>query len=215
MPDTPDDTESRLLEAAGEVFAEEGFKAATVRKILERAGMSNVAAINYYFGDKEHLYAEAVKRAFQGRSEPAAMPAWPPGTPPAQKLRGFIKDFAVKMIGDHGPLWHMRLMARELTQPTEGCAAFVRDFARPHFELLCAILGEILPSGTAADKLHLTAVSIVGQVIHHRCARAIIAQLVGPDEFQTYDADCLGEHIASFSLAALGLEKPPSRGKKP
>src|SRR5262245_31446471 len=170
-----DDTRARLLEAAGEVFAAEGFKAATVRKILDRAGVSNIAAVNYYFGDKESLYAEAVKKAFQGRSEPGALPAWPPGTPAAVKIRQFIEALAANVLGDHGSPWHMQLMARELTQPTAGCAAFVRDFARPHFEALTAILREVLPTGTPADRLHLTAISIIGQVIHHRCARAILA----------------------------------------
>jgi hypothetical protein len=108
----------------------------------------------------------------------------------------------------------MRLMARELTQPSAVCDAFVREFARPHFDLLCGILAEILPAGTAADTLHLTALSIIGQVIHHRCGRAIIAQVVGPEEFATYNADRLADHIADFSLAALGLSKSLSRGKK-
>src|SRR5262249_29528538 len=169
MTDNPDDTQARLLEAAGEVFAEEGFKAATVRKILERAGVSNVAAINYYFGDKENLYAEAVKKAFRGRSAPAAAPEdWPPGTPPAVKLRWFARPSAADLSNQHGSPWHMKLTARELTQPRAGCAAFVRDYARPHFEALCRILREVLPADTSEEKCHLTAISILGQVIHHR-----------------------------------------------
>jgi AcrR family transcriptional regulator len=217
MTNSSDDTQSRLLEAAGEVFADHGFRAATVRKILEQAGVSNIAAINYYFGDKETLYAEAVKKAFCGRSTLAATPdSWPPGTPPAVKLREFIRAFAANLIGEHGPPWHMKLMARELTQPSAGCAAFVRDFAQPHFEVLNGILREILPTGTSAEQCHLTAISIIGQVIHHRCARTIIAQLVGAKEAATYDAQRLGEHIADFSLAALGLSANPAlQGEKP
>ena len=45
-------TEKRLLEAAGEIFAEHGYRAATVRQICEKA-RANIAAVNYYFGDKE------------------------------------------------------------------------------------------------------------------------------------------------------------------
>jgi TetR/AcrR family transcriptional regulator, regulator of cefoperazone and chloramphenicol sensitivity len=210
--DAHDDTQTRLLEAAGELFAEQGFKAATVRNILQRAGVGNIAAINYYFGDKEALYAEAVKKAFCGHSAPAALPnSWPPGTPPAVKLREFVRGFAADLISEHGPPWRMQLLARELTQPTAGCDAFVRDYARPHFVALCGILREVLPPGTSETKCHLTAISIIGQVVHHRCARTVISMLVGPEEAATYDAARLGEHIADFSLAALGLLPPSPR----
>ena len=53
------DLKARLLEAAGEEFAEKGFEAARVRSICERAG-ANLAAINYHFGDKERLYVEGL-----------------------------------------------------------------------------------------------------------------------------------------------------------
>src|SRR5689334_11704882 len=55
-------TRQRLLEAAGETFARFGYRAATVREICRRAG-TNIASINYHFGDKERLYAEVVQYA--------------------------------------------------------------------------------------------------------------------------------------------------------
>ena len=57
-PETPE----RLMEAAGWVFAEKGFRNATIRDICKRAG-ANIAAVNYHFGDKEHLYIEVIKYA--------------------------------------------------------------------------------------------------------------------------------------------------------
>ena len=57
-----DDTQAKLLEAAGQVFAEVGFQAATVREICARAG-ANVAAVNYHFGDKMGLYIEALRQS--------------------------------------------------------------------------------------------------------------------------------------------------------
>lgn len=202
---SPDDTRSRLLESAGQVFADKGFEAATVREICRGGDVQNIAAINYYFGDKEALYLEAVRVAFKGSGESTPVPSFPEGTPAEAKLRRFIRGFAGELIGDHRKPWHFHLMSRELAQPTAGCVAFVRDFAKPHFEALKAILREALPTNVSTEDLNLTALSIVGQVIHHRCARTIIAQMVGDDEVRGYTAERLAEHIADFSLAAVGL----------
>ena len=62
-------TKARLLEAAGEEFAEKGFELARVRAICERAG-ANLAAINYHFGDKEQLYVEVLREAHRCGMEP-------------------------------------------------------------------------------------------------------------------------------------------------
>ena len=53
-------TEQRLLEAAGEVFAESGYRGATVRQICEKA-KANLAAVNYYVRDKDGLYLAVMR----------------------------------------------------------------------------------------------------------------------------------------------------------
>ena len=55
-------TRARLIEAALEVFGERGYHHATIQQIVRRAG-TNVAAINYHFGDKAQFYGEVVSYA--------------------------------------------------------------------------------------------------------------------------------------------------------
>src|ERR1700687_4889278 len=55
-------TRTELLEAAGHVFAEKGFDRATGKEICERAG-TNTAAVNYYFGGMDGLYAAIIWEA--------------------------------------------------------------------------------------------------------------------------------------------------------
>src|ERR1700722_5216966 len=98
----------RLLEAAGQIFAEKGFKGGTVREIINLAGV-NIAAVNYYFRDKEGLYVEAVKAACGPPAHPA-LPAWPAGTPPEVNLADFIRFEVGHIFSDRRPEWHRTLM---------------------------------------------------------------------------------------------------------
>ena len=84
-----DDPRERILLAAGQEFAEKGYEAATVRDICLAAGV-NVAAVNYYFGDKQKLYNETVRQAHQRLVAQVPLSPWPAGTSARAKLRDFI-----------------------------------------------------------------------------------------------------------------------------
>lgn len=53
------DTREALVNAAREVFIEQGFNGATVRAIAAKAGV-DAAMVNHWFGGKEGLFGEAV-----------------------------------------------------------------------------------------------------------------------------------------------------------
>jgi AcrR family transcriptional regulator len=55
------DTKTRILDAAEELFADNGFTATSLRMITASAGV-NLAAVNYHFGSKEALLAEVLGR---------------------------------------------------------------------------------------------------------------------------------------------------------
>lgn len=54
-------TRNRLLDAAEQVFAEEGYRGASLRVISEKAE-ANIAASNYHFGGKEGLFRAVMLR---------------------------------------------------------------------------------------------------------------------------------------------------------
>ena len=201
-----DDTRHRLLEAAGEIFAEKGFQKATVREICDRAA-ANIAAVNYHFRDKDRLYVEVIQHAHHcGTEDP--LPEWPPGTAPTVKLREYIRRMLTRMLDERRPAWHAQLMIREMTEPTEACVALVESYLRPRYERLDEILTELVSLETSAADRHLIAFSIVGQCLHFKALRPIGPLLVGEAEYGTYDVTRLANHIAQFSLAALGHAKP-------
>jgi AcrR family transcriptional regulator len=53
-----------ILRAAGEEFAEKGFAAASINRIIQESGMSK-GSVYYYFEDKADLFATVVERGAQ------------------------------------------------------------------------------------------------------------------------------------------------------
>jgi AcrR family transcriptional regulator len=198
----PDTTRERIIDAAGEIFAERGFDSTTIRDICQSAG-ANVAAVNYYFGDKQRLYVEAVVRAHRWRMERAQLPEWSSDSSPDDKLIDFITTFIRRVRTGPDDTWHTRLIMREIANPSAACAELVQSSIRPQFEVLLGILRELLPGGANEEDLHLTAFSIVGQCLFYRFADPVVRNLLGAEEYGRLDVEKLANHIATFSLAAL------------
>jgi AcrR family transcriptional regulator len=202
-----DQTKARLLEAAGQEFAEKGFDAARVRSICRRAG-ANLAAVNYHFGDKEQLYVAAVLEAHRCGTEFPPEAELRQGTP-AEQLRRYIHFFLSNVVAMNRQKnsWHHALMLREMLQPTAASETLVREAIRPRFARLKEILRLACPE---ADDLRLNALgmSVVAQCLHYKMAGAIIEQIIGPGAFRALDLDYLSAHISGFCLAALGLAPP-------
>jgi AcrR family transcriptional regulator len=59
---------SEIIQAAEKVFAQVGFKEATVRQICKEAN-SNVCSVSYYFGGKDGLYQAVFEHIAQVRLE--------------------------------------------------------------------------------------------------------------------------------------------------
>jgi TetR/AcrR family transcriptional regulator, regulator of cefoperazone and chloramphenicol sensitivity len=197
-----DTTKERITTSAGEIFAERGFDGTTVRDICQRAG-ANVAAVNYYFGDKQRLYVEAVCQAHRWRMEQFPLPPWSDDTSPETKLSDFIATFVRRVRSGPGATWHSKLMMREMANPTDACAELVQSSIRPQFEVLLHILRELTSDDVPLEKLRLTAFSIVGQCLFYHFADPVIRNLLSANEYASFDLDVLSRHITDFSLAAI------------
>lgn len=197
------ETRLRLLQAAGEIFAEQGFRKATIRDICQRAE-ANIAAVNYHFGDKEKLYA-AVLQHWLGE----AMKKYPPDgnlpadAPARERLAAFVRSWLFRMLGEGMPAWHGKLMAREMSEPTAGFELLMSESVRPMSQRLSGIVRELL--GPDADEriVRDCSLSVAGQCCFYRHAHEMIRRLF-PDQRNTpQQIEHLAEHVTRFSLAAI------------
>jgi AcrR family transcriptional regulator len=211
-----DPTKVRLLEAAGEEFAEKGFELARVRAICERAG-ANLAAVNYHFGDKEQLYLEVLREAHRCGMEPdeGIVPDAVLSLPPAEQLRIFIHHFLGRVLAvNHPEGWQNRLMLREMLSPTPFSEVLVREAIRPRFERMKCLMRLICPE--ADDRrLNVLVFSVIGQCLHYKMARRIAERLIGVEAYRELDLGYLSDHITSFCLAALGVGPALNRAGEP
>jgi AcrR family transcriptional regulator len=111
-PAAPPDASARerILAAALQVFAEQGFDGARTRDIAERAG-ANLGLLTYYFEGKEKLWKAAVARAFAELAEDlAAVTAPRPGDDERAQLERLLRGF-VAFVAERPEF--MRLMNDE------------------------------------------------------------------------------------------------------
>lgn len=199
-----DVTRRHLLEAAGEVFAEAGFRNATVREICQRAG-ANVAAINYHFGDKETLYVEVLRYAHGKALEkyPLLMDV-DESAPPEKKLHAFVYSL-LSRIFDKGPTsWHGRLMSREMIEPTPALDSLIEERIRPMSSVLWKVIAGILDCPPTDERVLLCAFSVVSQCVFYNHCRPAVAKLF--PQLLPHDTASIKElaaHITQFSLAAM------------
>lgn len=204
--DSSADTRRRLLEAAGEVFAEQGYRAGTVRDICGRAG-TNLAAVNYHFRDKEGLYRALLKHAYE-----ASLERHPPDhgvrpdDPPRQRLHAFVRSFLLRLLDEGRTAWHSRLMCREVNDPSPFLGDAVRGSIRRVHDMLRQIIRDVAEeppgSGLAEEQVTLSANSVIGQCLHYRLARPVL-QALHPGRFGLEEVDQLAEHITGFSVAGI------------
>jgi AcrR family transcriptional regulator len=191
----------RLLEAAVEVFGEKGFAAASVRDICRQAGV-NIAAVNYYFGDKERLYVEALKFAHTCMTDEVPMPADLMDRPPTEQLRGFIETMVARMVRETNAN-ATQLVLREIANPTAACAEMVQATIRPMADVLMAILARLLPGASERER-YLFGFSVVGQCLFYKQNRSVARLLMGTEAFDALGVAQIADHV--FRLTMHGLE---------
>jgi AcrR family transcriptional regulator len=210
------ESKDRLLKAATEVFAEKGYRDATVAEICRRAE-SNVAAVNYHFGSKDELYATVWRRCFD-----EAMKVYPPtgglgdDAPADRKLEAFISS-ALHRILDRGRLGYSgQILLREMSEPTEVISNILSEVIKPlkqrTREIIIELLGE-QAQYAGKDEVFFCQLSVVHQVlaIGFRRSTGRFRLDVSGNENLFESIDELAEHITLFSLAGIAAVKEKIR----
>lgn len=195
-------TRNRLLVTASRIFAEKGFQMATIAEICEQAE-TNIASVNYHFRDKETLYAEAWRFAFNHE-----LLRYPPdGNVPAnasveERLAGRIRALILRIADEQS--YSFAIIHKEMAQPTRLLSAILEAEINPQRLKMLALLAECLGETASEQQIQFCHASIVGQCFHLLRQK----RMQSSDPLSTLpkpisDQHAFAEHVVQFSLAGI------------
>lgn len=195
---------AELVEAAGPVFAEKGFDRATGKEICARAGV-NAAAVNYYFGGIENLYAAVVEEAHERLlSYQAVSDAVAGKTDPEARLRAFLDLVVRRLTGPASSSWMLRVLSREFLSPSPAMDALRQKEIPRKAQIVKGIVAGLmdLPEdhpAVARGCISVLAPCIMLLIGDRRTLRQAFPRLgLGPD-----NAEALVDHMVLYAVAGL------------
>ena len=123
-------TKDRILYAAEELFAQQGFASTSLRQVTSRADV-NIAAVNYHFGSKENLVNEVFRRRMDDMSSERlaalqrAVEAYPGELEPI--LAAFVEPALAMAQDRHGGGAFIRVIARAYAESNDSLRKFLSD----------------------------------------------------------------------------------------
>ncbi|MDO4328545.1 MAG: TetR/AcrR family transcriptional regulator [Lachnospiraceae bacterium] len=198
------ETKTKILSAAASVFAEHGYRHGTIRQIAKKADV-NVAAVNYYFGNKDNLYQEVLKswteeifKKYPGASEQEqAMTV-------EDQLFYQIHQILSKLFDEEQMPWFGVLFVRMFTlESTDQFGELAESFYKPSVQRIVAIVRKLADKHADEKLLYFMATDIIGQCVFYYSNRRML-ECVLPEKGSTMiNVDYLSRKITDFSLAAI------------
>lgn len=170
----------QLIAHATRIFATKGYAAATTREICDAAGV-NLAAIHYYFGDKEGLYRTALLRPIMEMTESFGH-FDDPALPFEQSIRMFLAPFLSPTGDDPDDLdaLVMRMHLREMIEPSEVFREITTQTIVPAHNALAGVLAAHCGRTEPDADIHQLAFAMVAMAHDYCMSREFMNQLA-PD----------------------------------
>jgi TetR/AcrR family transcriptional regulator, regulator of cefoperazone and chloramphenicol sensitivity len=204
------ETRRQLLISASEVFAVRGFRGATIAEIC-RLAKANTAAANYHFGNKETLYVESWRFAFERSLETFPPDGGVPANAPVEeRLHGRILAIMRRVVD---PRSHeLDIVHKEMANPTGLLTGVILQVLEPVFRGFALIIRELLGPEASEAEIRLCLMSIraqcFGPLMRERVRKLNPSEaLPSNQEPLIDDVAALADHVARFSLAGIQAVK--------
>ncbi|HPS52152.1 MAG TPA: TetR/AcrR family transcriptional regulator [Phycisphaerae bacterium] len=194
------DTKHKLLDAACDIFAEKGYRNATIKDICGRAE-ANIASVNYYFGSKKVLFEFVWRQVYEIINEKYPLEEGVgPNPTPQERLRCHIYAL-MRRIFDEGRVGLLHAMTFSAGSHDVETMAIIKELFRSHRDYMAGNVRAILGSAVPDMYVKLCSMSIVSQ-----CFSLYRWPLPDGKKFRDiFDMgpEVMAGHIYRFSLAGL------------
>ena len=203
-----EDARNRLLDTAEALFCEKGYDGVSVRELTAAAGC-NLAAVNYYFGGKDKLYAEMFRRQFgmmiQRNMESIDRVMAKPGVSLEDLLAAMMKPAICSVIENETEGKVLRLLVRAVLNQQIDRNSFASEMKTRLFERLGRAIMRLVP-GIAPDKILLIVFSIDGAILH-----PFLFMEFYQETMPELSVDDLLDHMVRFVAAGIRGYAAPNR----
>jgi AcrR family transcriptional regulator len=215
----------QLVRHATAIFATKGYAAASTREICDAAGV-NVAAIHYYFGDKEGLYREALLRpiaevtAAFGRFDDPTLPFEAAMT---MFLAPFIDPGQDRGAGGADAAFEadvMKLHLREMLEPSAAFREIVDQVIAPAHRALSQLIARHCGVARPDDDIHQLGFAMVAMANDYCMSREFMKMLAPGVLNRPQARQRILDRLVGYARALLDHEiarrreaAPPARAK--
>jgi TetR/AcrR family transcriptional regulator, regulator of cefoperazone and chloramphenicol sensitivity len=195
-----DEIRERLLNAAEQLFCQKGFDVTSVRDLTNLAGC-NVAAVNYYFGDKKQLYTEMFRRQVQGivAQDFQALEEVMAGPSPSleELLRRIIAPPLKAAFRNEPPATGVRLIIREVLNQHVDMEAMTKDLRELYLPRMSEALRRLVP-GLDEVRSELAVFSLDAMTMHPLLFMPIYMAWI-----KGLDLELLIDHTVQYTASAI------------
>jgi AcrR family transcriptional regulator len=188
------ETRRRIVTAARELIAEDGYLAAQVAPVASRAGVA-VGTVYRHFPSKSDLFAEVFREASQHEVDAMAEAVHASSGPAPERIAAGVEAFARRALAGRRLAWAL------LAEPVDPAVEAERlHFRHSYRDLMAEVIAEGVEAGELpAQDVEVTAAALIGAI-----GEAMVGPLSATNDGG--DPDVLIASLLNFCTRAIGEE---------
>ena len=217
------ETRTKMIHKAIEVFGMLGYEAASTRTLADRAGV-NLAAIPYHFGGKRGLYlaaAQAIADYARGRMEPVVARLRDGSqTDQTTRIDEALSSFFCLAVGGSEPEAWTSFFVRCERDEDDAFRMIYEEVVACFERALIETVAEAIGCDAGDENLRIRVAIVIASIVNFRTLRNMTLNTLGWDQFNPDRLEQLEGAIRRFALGELlsvpagGSEgKPQSKPK--